>query len=66
VETRAQADELLLLGCHTAQGFHYCAPLVPEGVDVFLAGDTTDRVRIPRSVPTDAQVKAGHTIATTR
>jgi diguanylate cyclase (GGDEF)-like protein/PAS domain S-box-containing protein len=36
VETRAQADELTLLGCRTGQGFLFAHPLPPHEVDALL------------------------------
>jgi diguanylate cyclase (GGDEF)-like protein/PAS domain S-box-containing protein len=36
VESAAQADELALLGCPTAQGFHYSAPLDVPALDAWV------------------------------
>ncbi len=36
VETRAQSDELTLLGCRTGQGFHFASPLPADEIDALL------------------------------
>jgi diguanylate cyclase (GGDEF)-like protein/PAS domain S-box-containing protein len=36
VETQAQADELLGLGCRIAQGFHFCRPVSGEAISELL------------------------------
>jgi EAL domain-containing protein (putative c-di-GMP-specific phosphodiesterase class I) len=36
VETQEQAAELRRLGCHTAQGFHFCRPLPPAAFGELL------------------------------
>jgi EAL domain-containing protein (putative c-di-GMP-specific phosphodiesterase class I) len=53
VETRAQSDELTLLGCRTGQGFHFARPLPADEIDALL--DTMAFGNRPRlGVPTPA------------
>ena len=41
IETGAQADELLLLGCDTGQGYLYARPMPADDVETLLTRSLT-------------------------
>lgn len=40
VETRAQLDRLVTLGCDRAQGFHFAVPGPPQAIEGRVSGQT--------------------------
>jgi diguanylate cyclase (GGDEF)-like protein len=51
IEKPAQATELTLLGCHSAQGYHFAAPLAPERVDELIGASVDAWPHLPSIVP---------------
>jgi EAL domain-containing protein (putative c-di-GMP-specific phosphodiesterase class I) len=49
IENRAQADELLTMGYHVGQGYHYARPLHAEDVGALLASPAVPAGDRPRA-----------------
>ncbi|HEY4314468.1 MAG TPA: GGDEF domain-containing protein [Actinomycetes bacterium] len=51
VETQSQRDEILALGCESAQGYFFAAPLSPAEVNTRLGESALEQMRLPMPRP---------------
>jgi diguanylate cyclase (GGDEF)-like protein/PAS domain S-box-containing protein len=59
IEKPAQLTELILLGCHSGQGYHFARPMEPEAVDSWIEGSAAQWPTLARPASLEPAEKAG-------